>query len=105
MLTVLVKLSQRHCLCWFKDRVLAVSFTGLPVMLDAYNPPHGIEEPCSPTNEGEVVELPLLLPGWQASRLETVAHQRGMTAAAMVRHLLRDFLTVSPNSHCMPSTR
>jgi hypothetical protein len=51
----------------------------------------GVEEPCPPLNE-EVVEIPLLLPGWQASVLETVAHQRGLTAAVMVRHLLHDFL-------------
>jgi hypothetical protein len=42
--------------------------------------------------EGEVIEIPLLLPGWQASALETVAHNRGLTAAEMVRHLLRDFI-------------
>jgi hypothetical protein len=47
-------------------------------------------------NEEEVVEIPLLLPGWQASVLERVAHQRGLTAAVMVRHLLRDFLVGMP---------
>ena len=55
-----------------------------------------VEEYSAPLAE-DVVELPLLLPGWQASILETVAHQRGMTAAAMVRHLLRDFLNVAPS--------
>ena len=72
-------------------------------MIDVYNPPHGVEEPCPLPQEGDVVELPLLLPGWQVSNLETVAHQRGMTAAAMVRHLLRDFLTVAPSQRCAPS--
>jgi hypothetical protein len=42
--------------------------------------------------EEEVVEIPLLLPGWQMSALETAAHRRGLTAAEMVRHLLRDFI-------------
>ena len=55
-----------------------------------------VEEPSTPLLEGEVVEIPLLLPCWQASVLETVAHQRGLTAAVMVRHLLRDFLVGTP---------
>ncbi len=63
-------------------------------MLDIFDPPVGVEEPCMPPIEEDVVELPLLLPGWQVLKLETVAHQCGMTAATMVRHLLRDFLTV-----------
>jgi hypothetical protein len=41
--------------------------------------------------EAEVVEVPLLLSGWQVSALERAAHKRGLTAAEMVRHLLRDF--------------
>lgn len=44
--------------------------------------------------EEDVVELPLLLPGWQVSKLETMAHEGGMTTAEMVRHLLRDFLVL-----------
>lgn len=65
-------------------------------MLEGFDLPPGLEEPCCPSIEAEVVELPLLLPGWQVTRLETVAHQRGLTAAEMVRNLLRDFLTVVP---------
>jgi hypothetical protein len=42
--------------------------------------------------EGEVVEVPLLLPGWQMSALEKVAHQRGLTAGAIVRNLIREFI-------------
>ena len=42
--------------------------------------------------EDEVVEVALLLPGWQAAALEEAAHARGLTAAAMVRRLLREFL-------------
>lgn len=67
-------------------------------MPDDPDPRVGVEEPCTPLIEGDVVELPLLLPGWQVSKLETVAHQRGMTAAAMVRHVLCDFLTLGVNS-------
>jgi len=54
-----------------------------------------VEDPPTPLLAGDVVEIPLLLPGWQASVLETVAHQRGLTAGAMVRHLLHDFLVQS----------
>ena len=43
--------------------------------------------------DGDVVEVPLLLPGWQVSVLETAAHDRGLTAGQMVRSLLRDFIS------------
>ena len=56
----------------------------------------GIAEPCTPLLDDEVVEISLLIPGWEASILETVAHQRGLTAGAMVRHLLHDFLADAP---------
>lgn len=64
-------------------------------MTDLFDSPVACE-PGAPSIEEEVVELPLLLPGWQLTKLETVAHQRGMTAAEMVRFLLRDFLTIAP---------
>jgi hypothetical protein len=44
----------------------------------------------------DVVEIPLLLQGWQMTALETAAHKRGQTAGAMVRDLLRDFLARLP---------
>jgi hypothetical protein len=40
----------------------------------------------------DVVEIPLLLPGWQMEALESAAHDRGLTAAEMVRQLLRAFI-------------
>jgi hypothetical protein len=48
--------------------------------------------------EGEVIEVSLLLPGWQVSALEMAAHQRGLTAAAVVRNLIREFIAarISP---------
>jgi hypothetical protein len=49
-------------------------------------------------HDTEVVEVPLLLPGWQISALETAAHDCGLTAAEMVRHLLRDFIARFPES-------
>jgi hypothetical protein len=50
------------------------------------------EQDGHPVAEADVVEVPLLLPGWQVTALERAAHQRGLTAAAMVRSLLRDFI-------------
>ena len=40
----------------------------------------------------DVVEMPLLLSGLQMSALEQAAHTRGLTAAQMVRRLLREFI-------------
>jgi hypothetical protein len=40
---------------------------------------------------GEVVEFSLLLPGWQAAALEATAHNCGLTAGQMVRHLIQDY--------------
>jgi hypothetical protein len=41
--------------------------------------------------EGDMVELSLLLPGWQAQALETAARDQGLTAAQMLRGLIRQF--------------
>lgn len=38
--------------------------------------------------DGEMVELALCLPGWQAQCLERAAHQRGLTAAQLLRRLI-----------------
>jgi hypothetical protein len=43
----------------------------------------------------EVVEIPLLLSIGQVSALESVAHQRGLTAGEMVRQVLREFIVNS----------
>jgi hypothetical protein len=39
-----------------------------------------------------VVEIPLLLPHWQVEALESAAHEQGLTAGEMIRHLLLDYL-------------
>lgn len=44
----------------------------------------------------EVVELPLLLPRWQALELEAAARQLGMTTGQMLRRVIRDLLTEEP---------
>ncbi len=46
----------------------------------------------------DVVEMPLLLSGWQLSELEREAHHRGLTAAEMVRQVLRDFIGHRPEA-------
>lgn len=40
--------------------------------------------------DGEMVELALCLPGWQAQCLEAVAHQRGLTAGQLLRRLIQE---------------
>jgi hypothetical protein len=40
----------------------------------------------------EVVELPLLLPRWQALELEAAARLRGMTTGQLLRRMIRDVL-------------
>jgi hypothetical protein len=47
----------------------------------------------------DVVEIPLLLPGWQATALETAAHDLGLTAGEMVRHLLGSFIARQAQTH------
>lgn len=56
---------------------------------------HRLNLPHPPTglNDTEVIEIPLLLPGWQVSALEEAAHDRGLTAGEMVRQLLRQFIS------------
>jgi hypothetical protein len=41
----------------------------------------------------DVVEVPLLLPGWQVDALAMAAQDRGQTAGEMLRHVLEDFIT------------
>ena len=41
----------------------------------------------------EMVELSLLLPSWQASEMESLAHSRGLTLGQLIRLLIRDCLT------------
>ena len=43
--------------------------------------------------EGEMTELPLCLPSWQATALEEAAHSRGLTAGQMLRGIVQDFFS------------
>jgi hypothetical protein len=52
--------------------------------------PRGAEDEAAP--EGNVVEVPLLLPGWQVAALEAAARREGRTLAEMACRLIRDFL-------------
>lgn len=42
--------------------------------------------------DDEVVEMPLLLPRWQATALEEVAGLRGMTTGQMLRRYIAEML-------------
>jgi hypothetical protein len=44
----------------------------------------------------EVVELPLLLPRWQAVELEAAARRRGMTTGQMLRRVIGEMLAAQP---------
>jgi hypothetical protein len=46
----------------------------------------------------EVIELPLLLPRWQAMELEAVASRRGMTTGQMIRRVIGEMLASQPIS-------
>jgi hypothetical protein len=50
------------------------------------------KEPDLRRLEEEVVELSLLLPGWQLGALEKTAQSQGLTTAQVVRRLIRDYL-------------
>jgi hypothetical protein len=52
--------------------------------------------------EAEVIEVPLLLSGWQMSALEWAAHSHGLTTGEMVRQLLRDFLAAADRARQAP---
>ena len=40
----------------------------------------------------EIAELSLLLPGWQAAELESLARSRRLTMGQLIRVIVRDFL-------------
>lgn len=46
--------------------------------------------------EQEVVELPLLLPRWQALELEAAARRRGMTTGQMLRRMIGEVIGARP---------
>jgi hypothetical protein len=50
----------------------------------------------APRLDHEVVELPLLLPRWQAAVLENAARSRGMTTGQMLRRVLADLFPDAP---------
>ena len=45
---------------------------------------------------GDMTELPLLLPGWQAEALEQLAHAEGVTVGQLLRRLVQQALTQFP---------
>jgi hypothetical protein len=59
-------------------------------------PPEDLLVLGAPDETSDVIEVPLLLSGWQMSALERAAYLRGLTAAEMVRQLLREFIADQP---------
>jgi hypothetical protein len=56
------------------------------------DPVHPLLEAGMTRQDQEVVELPLLLPKWQAVELEAAARQRGMTMGQLLRRVIRQAL-------------
>jgi hypothetical protein len=56
------------------------------------DPVHPLLEAGMTRQDQEVVELPLLLPKWQAVELEAAARQRGMTMGQLLRRVIREAL-------------
>jgi hypothetical protein len=55
--------------------------------------------------DGEMVELALLLPSWQAAALEVAAQDQGLTAGQVLRHLVRNFCDAFPAFGPLPPNR
>lgn len=60
---------------------------------------HPLLEAGMTRQDQEVVELPLLLPKWQAVELEAAARQRGMTMGQLLRRVIRQVLDEAPAPH------
>jgi hypothetical protein len=56
----------------------------------------------SPHFTADVVEISLLLPGWQAAALESAAQRQGLTTASLVRRLIRDHCSPAGNGKLRP---
>lgn len=52
--------------------------------------------PDVPFHDQEVIELPLLLPRWQAMELEAAATRKGMTTGQMIRRVIGEVLAAQP---------
>jgi len=51
------------------------------------------EKPRLSFFDGEMTELPVCLPTWQAAALERAAHARGLTAGQMLRGIVQEFFS------------
>lgn len=69
----------------------AISRTG-----DTVQPLFPIIASDAARGDQEVVELPLLLPRWQAMELEAAAQRRGMTTGQMIRRYIGEMLAAQP---------
>jgi hypothetical protein len=46
---------------------------------------------CAPPENGEIVEIPILIPEWQLRLLESAASDSGRTTGQMLRSLISEF--------------
>jgi hypothetical protein len=63
---------------------------------DAVQPLFDAINPNAARSDQEVVEVPLLLPLWQAVELEAAASRRGMTTGQMLRRVIGELLASQP---------
>ena len=54
--------------------------------------PTHVAEPLVARIDPDMVELSLLLPGWQLTELERLAHNQGLTLGQVMRRLISAFL-------------
>jgi hypothetical protein len=61
--------------------------------MDFASPESRLEQNRLSFFEGDMIELPLCLPAWQAAALEEAAHSRGLTTGQMLRGIVQEFFT------------
>jgi hypothetical protein len=69
-------------------------FRAVPSWEDTSMTPEKFQDPSEPNLtllEGDIVEVSVLLAGWQANALEAAARGQGLTTGQMVRRLIHDY--------------
>ncbi len=79
----------------------AIPMTATAMVFPIPLPPAALE--CSRSDQ-EVVELPLLLPRWQAEVLEAAATRRGMTTGQILRRVIGDLFGGAPANADAPAS-
>jgi len=79
----------------FRQRLIALLLTQSTAGVNVQPLFDGISSDVARIDQ-EVVELPLLLPRWQAMELEAAASRRGMTTGQMLRRYIGELLAAQP---------